>query len=67
MPCPYDACPHLQVIAEGIENQLQLEILREPGGNAVQGYLIGQPQTPRDIDRALEREIVRRDLHNSHP
>ncbi len=56
MPCPYDACPHLQVIAEGIENQPQLETLRELGGDAVQGYLIGQPRTARDIDRALERD-----------
>jgi EAL domain-containing protein (putative c-di-GMP-specific phosphodiesterase class I) len=33
----------MRVIVEGIENQEQLELIRELGGNEVQGYLLGRP------------------------
>jgi len=33
----------MQVIVEGIETQEQLEIVRQFGGNEVQGFLLGMP------------------------
>ena len=36
------------VIAEGIENMYQLEILREVGCDYIQGYLWGRPMTPEE-------------------
>ncbi|MFN3806282.1 EAL domain-containing protein [Asticcacaulis sp.] len=35
---------HVPVIAEGVETQDQLDLLRDMGADAVQGYLIGRPQ-----------------------
>ncbi len=34
---------HLQVVAEGVETETQLEIARELGCDIVQGYLLGRP------------------------
>lgn len=33
----------LKVIAEGVETQAQLEVIKQLGGNEVQGYLLGKP------------------------
>jgi len=33
----------MQVIVEGIETLPQLELVKELGGNEVQGYLLGRP------------------------
>lgn len=37
----------MNVIAEGVENEAQLESLRALGANAVQGFLISPPLTKR--------------------
>jgi diguanylate cyclase (GGDEF)-like protein/PAS domain S-box-containing protein len=43
----------LEVIAEGVENEKQLGLLREYGCNAFQGYLFGRPATAADLERHL--------------
>jgi len=40
----------LRVVGEGVERPGQLEVLREVGCDAVQGYLLGRPAHATDID-----------------
>ncbi|WP_424768684.1 putative bifunctional diguanylate cyclase/phosphodiesterase [Paenibacillus sp. sgz302251] len=40
----------LEVIAEGVEYEKQYELLREWGCNYVQGFLLGKPMAPDDLD-----------------
>jgi EAL domain-containing protein (putative c-di-GMP-specific phosphodiesterase class I) len=40
---------NLQVVAEGVENQEQLEFLQEHGCDEVQGYLISRPVEADDL------------------
>jgi EAL domain-containing protein (putative c-di-GMP-specific phosphodiesterase class I)/DNA-binding response OmpR family regulator len=40
----------LRVVAEGIENQAQLEHLRQAGANVAQGYLIARPMPLADFE-----------------
>lgn len=44
----------LKVVAEGIESQLQLEMLRRNECHIGQGYLLGRPQRPEDLKLALD-------------
>lgn len=48
----------IDVVAEGVETEHQLEQLRELGCGLVQGYLLGRPVTAADLEvqRADERE-----------
>ena len=50
---------NLPVVAEGVENDYQLELLRSELCTEVQGYLIGRPS---DIDRFAELTGVNRQL-----
>lgn len=43
----------LQVIAEGVENQQQLDFLRAKGCDEVQGYFISRPKSAQEIDAML--------------
>jgi PAS domain S-box-containing protein len=43
----------LKVVAEGIENQTQLELLRKLGCELGQGYLFSKPEATQTIDRLL--------------
>jgi diguanylate cyclase (GGDEF)-like protein/PAS domain S-box-containing protein len=43
----------LKTVAEGVETPEQLELLRELGCSAIQGYLIGRPVSARDISTWL--------------
>jgi len=51
----------LSVIAEGVENELQLEFLRERGCDAVQGFLFTEPLTPAQVPAFIDtcRQIAR--------
>jgi len=40
----------ITVVAEGIENQGQLEFVRSLGCEEVQGFLLGQPQAPKQVN-----------------
>jgi len=43
----------LEVVAEGVENQMQLERIRELGGDYGQGYLFGRPLSIGDTERSF--------------
>jgi diguanylate cyclase (GGDEF)-like protein len=48
----------LDVIAEGVETEAQLEQLREVGCDAVQGYVIGRPVSEEQLDAVLVAEVA---------
>ncbi|MEL7450039.1 MAG: EAL domain-containing protein [Pseudomonadota bacterium] len=43
----------LNVIAEGVETQTQLEFLRDQGCDAVQGYLLGRPGSADEVEQLV--------------
>ncbi len=47
---------NLNVIAEGVETQSQLEILRSMGADAIQGYLISRPVPAEDFEELLTNQ-----------
>jgi diguanylate cyclase (GGDEF)-like protein len=49
---------HLGVVAEGIEEEAQLEFLRAQRCDEVQGFLFGHPAPPAEITRLLEAQLV---------
>ena len=48
----------MTVIAEGVENQRQCDFIEAVGVNEVQGYLIGKPMPPQELE-ALARGYTR--------
>tara|TARA_R110001592_G_scaffold42654_5_gene138515 strand:+ start:7952 stop:10258 length:2307 start_codon:yes stop_codon:yes gene_type:complete len=48
---------NLKVIAEGVENNSQLELLSENGCDMVQGYLISKPLCAEEMQRLLRKQI----------
>lgn len=48
----------LAVIAEGVESQLQLDVVEQAGCRMVQGYLLFRPLSIADIDRLLDQEAA---------
>ena len=63
----------LRVIAEGVENLRQMEVLHRLGCGIMQGFLFSKPQPPEDIetlaaaDRAAEEGAVDRQGRASRP
>ncbi|TCS40378.1 EAL domain-containing protein [Reinekea marinisedimentorum] len=49
---------NLKVVAEGVENQAQLAVLREQGYPIAQGYLFARPLAPAELEAWLERSPV---------
>ncbi len=46
-------------LCEGVENEVQLELLRKSGISLVQGYLLGRPMPPEEIElTALTRSLA---------
>lgn len=45
----------LETLAEGVETQEQLDVLKELGCNKIQGYLISKPLSPTDYRAFLEK------------
>ncbi len=43
----------MQIIAEGVENEDQMRILRELNCDCMQGFLVGRPLPPETIDLLL--------------
>jgi EAL domain-containing protein (putative c-di-GMP-specific phosphodiesterase class I) len=50
----------LEVVAEGVESETQLEFLRERGCDRVQGYLIGKPMSADELTELLEAASAQR-------
>jgi predicted signal transduction protein with EAL and GGDEF domain len=48
---------NLEVVAEGVETQAQVDLLQSLGCNTVQGFLLGRP-VPADATAKLLREGV---------
>jgi len=49
---------HLGVVAEGVEEEAQVEFLRRERCDEVQGFLFGHPAPPAEITRLLEAQLV---------
>ncbi|MFM8769191.1 MAG: putative bifunctional diguanylate cyclase/phosphodiesterase, partial [Rubrivivax sp.] len=47
----------LSVVAEGVENLRQMEVLHRQGCVVMQGYLFSRPLPPDDIERWLEQTV----------
>jgi EAL domain-containing protein (putative c-di-GMP-specific phosphodiesterase class I) len=43
----------LEVVAEGVETAMQMEMVRGLGCDVVQGYLVGRPQSAEDLGALL--------------
>jgi diguanylate cyclase (GGDEF)-like protein len=41
----------LEIVAEGVEKQAQVEFIRNEGGHCVQGYVIARPMLAADVER----------------
>ncbi len=54
----------LEVVAEGVETEAQLELLRVLGCRQVQGFLLGLPRPARDIAASLVRGKDREGLES---
>ena len=50
----------LNVVAEGVENLRQMEVLNRLGCVVMQGYLFSRPLPPEDIERWLEQTVLPR-------
>ena len=50
----------LRVIAEGVENLRQMEVLHRLGCTIMQGFLFSRPLPPDDIERWLEQTVLPR-------
>lgn len=44
-------------VAEGVEDEQQLRYLHSIGCDVIQGYLLGRPQTPAQIEELLQRML----------
>lgn len=48
----------LSTVAEGVERQDQLELLRKEGCDSIQGFLLARPVPPVDIPGYVERKLA---------
>ncbi|KXS53271.1 MAG: diguanylate cyclase/phosphodiesterase [Marinobacter sp. T13-3] len=48
----------IQVVAEGVETEGQLNFLRHHSCNMAQGFLISRPIPPQDLEKALEKGLL---------
>jgi diguanylate cyclase (GGDEF)-like protein/PAS domain S-box-containing protein len=59
----------LTTVAEGVENDEQLQFLRAHGCTLIQGYFTGRPLLPEQVIEMFEREsspVVRPTIHDVH-
>jgi diguanylate cyclase (GGDEF)-like protein/PAS domain S-box-containing protein len=50
----------LRVVAEGVENLRQMEVLHRLGCGIMQGFLFSRPQPPEDIEQWLQQTVLPR-------
>ena len=51
-------CLNVPVVAEGVETQEQIELLREGGCNYVQGFFFSRPLPPEQFEELMRTELV---------
>jgi predicted signal transduction protein with EAL and GGDEF domain/CheY-like chemotaxis protein len=51
---------NLRVVAEGVENLRQMEVLHRLGCGIMQGFLFSKPQPPEDIELWLQQTVLPR-------
>jgi EAL domain-containing protein (putative c-di-GMP-specific phosphodiesterase class I) len=49
---------HLKVVAEGVETQAQVDLLKDMGCELAQGYLYSKPAAVEDIQQLLSKNRV---------
>jgi len=47
----------VETVAEGVETKEQFQLLREMGCDCIQGYLLGKPMGPDNIEQLIMKEI----------
>ena len=54
-----DLAGHLKVptIFEGVEKQEQVDLVRQAGGQIIQGYYFSKPLPPEQFERLIEKDI----------
>ena len=48
----------LRVVAEGVETEGQLKLLKDAGCDLVQGYYFSRPVPPEDFEKLIEKEMA---------
>jgi EAL domain-containing protein (putative c-di-GMP-specific phosphodiesterase class I) len=48
----------LKVIAEGVEDDEQVRLLKDLGCDQIQGYLVSRPIPPQDVEALLRRAAL---------
>ncbi|MBQ4381812.1 MAG: EAL domain-containing protein, partial [Oscillospiraceae bacterium] len=48
----------VEVVAEGVETEGQLKILRDGNCDLVQGFLFSRPLPPEEFERLIEKELT---------
>jgi len=48
----------LNVVAEGVETEGQLELLKDAGCDLVQGYYFSRPLPPGEFEKLIEKEMA---------
>jgi diguanylate cyclase (GGDEF)-like protein len=56
----------VSVIAEGVETEQQFQMLQDLGCLQVQGYLLGRPVPPKDVEALLRSRWGARERHDRH-
>ena len=51
-------CLDVTVVAEGVETEGQLKILREGGCDLVQGYYFSRPLPPEEFEELIRKELA---------
>jgi EAL domain-containing protein (putative c-di-GMP-specific phosphodiesterase class I) len=46
------------VVAEGVETEAQMKLLRDAGCELVQGYYFSKPLPPEEFEELIKREIA---------
>ncbi|KSU63679.1 hypothetical protein AS034_05375 [[Bacillus] enclensis] len=49
----------LTIVAEGVEDQDQLNFLRQKGCDYIQGYLFSKPVLPNELERLLKKQFIK--------
>ena len=57
---------HLNVIAEGVENEAQMSFLRAHGCDEIQGYYFSKPLTPDEVANNLRGNLDQHALSSNH-